>query len=299
MQEMEDNLIRPKRVTIALTLLYISFGIWNIGYIQIIKSYPSKSFQLHLGSLIITSAIILFLIYMIGKGRDWARMSYFWIFAIFAPHSVPEVWKSTSIDYIIKIHYLSQLVLIIFAFILSFYKESNIWFTKVSMLTRQSGGHEAIPRSVKIAITLLYILIGIHIYGQAVSILGYILDVTKLNLGFHPKSSLGRYVSNHVVVLILLVIVKDALWVCLVYLIGKRKNWARIIILVTFIIDILRFFWIFPESVVTNPISLISNLPLYIASVVALVYLFLRKSNEWFKQSGQLVVQPSYRDDVI
>jgi hypothetical protein len=296
---MEDNLIRPKRVTIALTLLYFSFGIWNIGYIQIIKSYPSKSFQLNLGSLIITSAIILFLIYMIGKGRDWARMSFFWIFAIFAPHSVPDVWKSTSIDYIIKIHYLFQLVIIIFAFILSFYKESNIWFSKVSMLTRQAGGHETIPRSVKIAITLLYIVIGIYIYGQAVSILSYILGVTKLNLGFQPQSSLGRYVSNHVVVLILLVLVKDTISVYLVYLIGKRNNWARIIILASSIIDILRFVWIFPESVVTKSIPLISNLPLYIVSVVALVYLFQRESNQWFKQSGQLMGQPSHREDVI
>jgi hypothetical protein len=296
---MEDNLIRPKRVTIALTLLYFSFGIWNIGYIQIIKSYPSKSFQLNLGSLIITSAIILFLIYMIGKGRDWARMSFFWIFAIFAPHSVPDVWKSTSIDYIIKIHYLFQLVIIIFAFILSFHKESNIWFSKVSMLTRQAGGHETIPRSVKIAITLLYIVIGIYIYGQAVSILSYILGVTKLNLGFQPQSSLGRYVSNHVVVLILLVLVKDTISVCLVYLIGKRNNWARIIILASSIIDILRFVWIFPESVVTKSIPLISNLPLYIVSVVALVYLFQRESNQWFKQSGQLMGQPSHREDVI
>jgi hypothetical protein len=234
---------------------------------------------------------------MIGKGRDWARMSFFWILAIFAPHSVLDIWKSTSIDYIIKIHYLFQLVIIIFAFILSFHKESNIWFSKVSMLTRQLGGYVAIPGSVKIAITLLYILIGIYIYGQAVSILGYIFGVTKLNLGFHPQSSLGRYGSNHVVVLIILVIVKDTISVCLVYLIRKRKNWARIIIMASSIIGILRFVWTLPESVVTNPISLISNLPLYIVSVVALVYLFQRESNEWFKQSGQLMVQPSHRED--
>jgi uncharacterized membrane protein YbaN (DUF454 family) len=187
----------------------------------------------------------------------------------------------------------------IVAFILSFHKESNIWFSKVSMLTRQSGGYVAIPRSVKIAITLLYILIGIYIYGQAVSTLGYILGVMKLNLGFHPQSSLGKYFSNHVVTLYLSVIVKDTISLCLIYLIGKRKNWARIIILASSIIGILRFFWTLPESVVNNPISLISNLPQYIVTVVALVYLFQRESNEWFKQPGQLMGQPSHREDVI
>jgi hypothetical protein len=299
MQEMEDNLIRPNRVTIALTLLYISFGIWSIGYILIIKSYPLKSFQLNLGSLIITFSIQLFLIYMIGKGRDWARTSFFLIFAVFAPKSALDVWKSTSIDHIIMIHYLFQLVVIIVAFILSFHKESNIWFSRVSMLNRQLGGHEAIPGSVKIAITLLYILIGIYIYGQAVSILGYILGVTKLNLSFQPQSSLGKYVSNNVAILICSFIVKDAISLGLIYLIGKGKNWARIIILASSIIGILQFVWNLPESVVKNPSSLISNLPPLILTVVALGYIFQRESNEWFKLSGQLMGQPSHREDVI
>jgi hypothetical protein len=283
MQAMEDNLVRPKRVTISIALLYISISIWNIGNIRINKIYPSEYFQFTLCAIIITSAILLFLIYMIGKGMDWARMSFFVAFAIFAPQSVHEVLKSTSIDYIKTILYVIELFLIIVAFILSFHKESNMWFDSVTALTRKSGDYAAIPRSVEIAITLLYILIGINIFEQAVSILGYMLGVMKLDFVFYPQSIIGKYLIKHEADSIILVIVKDTIALYLVYQIRKRKNWARIIILTSSIITILPFVWTLPKSMVNNPILLISNLPTYIVIVVAVVYLFQRESNEWFK----------------
>lgn len=288
------------RVTIVVILLYISLGLWITGYVYIIKSYPvSKYFWFQWGCLIANSVVLFFLIYMIGKGKDWARITFFLVLIIGAPDLVLDLWKNMTAESITRIYYIYQFALIIVVFILSFQKESNEWFSKVGTLARQSEAYVTLPKRFKTAIALLYIRLGIYIYLEAVSIFGFLLGVSELNLGFQPKSHIGIFLTTHVWTLLPTIIVRDVVSLYLVYMTGKGKNWARIIILLGCIVDISRFIWHLPQLVTNNPTSLISNLPLLGLTVAALVYLFQRESNEWFKESGRLPQQQSHPEDVI
>jgi hypothetical protein len=291
MQTTQDNLIRPKRIAIVLTLFYISLSIWIIGYILNIKSYPPKYFWFYLANLLISSTIILFLIHMIGKGRNWARMSILLFLVVSTPKVFLETWQSTATTYIVKIYICLQLLLIIAAFILSFSKESNLWFKKVSTLSQKTWCYTSIPRNVKIAITLFYILLGIRIYSDGINTLGYAFGVAKLNMGFYPQSSLGIIISNNIMILTLIAIIGDAISFLLIYMTQNGKNWARIIILVGFIVHIMQFIRGLPNSASSISITVISILPIWVVTFIALIHLFQRESNEWFKQSGHLMGQ--------
>ena len=68
-----------------------------------------------------------------------------------------------------------------------------------------------------------------------------------------------------------------------IHMIGKGRNWARITLLVLFIIGIP--FSILPlmNSLSANPISGLLGLGQSVLQIVALVFLFQRPSSDWFR----------------
>ncbi len=68
----------------------------------------------------------------------------------------------------------------------------------------------------------------------------------------------------------------------LIKMIGLGKKWARVVLLVLFVLDILSFLWmlgaIFQSSLLVGVMSVFQSL----LQAVALIFLFSRASTEWF-----------------
>ena len=75
-QENANVLNRPEKVSLAVRLLYIYLG---ISLIAIFAQATQASESLMLFFVIIpliTMGVMFWLVYMIGKGRNWARIIY-------------------------------------------------------------------------------------------------------------------------------------------------------------------------------------------------------------------------------
>lgn len=118
---------RPARVGTALTLLYIGFGIGLLRTIVEASAYTHVVVFITFFLL----AVFLFLIYMIGKGRNWARIAYLVLFIIFLPFTVHTVLQdlaakpiSVSLDMVLTVMDMIALVFL-------FQKPSSAWFKEM------------------------------------------------------------------------------------------------------------------------------------------------------------------------
>ena len=120
---------KPQKVGIAVILLYIFLGIRlveNIIYpIQLFEGLPSG----------ITSSLVFvgfgvhwLFIYMIGKGRNWARIVYFVLFLISWLVFLPQI-PTLFMDPIPGLFTTVRAVVQIIAFVLLFQKQSSDWFS--------------------------------------------------------------------------------------------------------------------------------------------------------------------------
>lgn len=293
MQSSEVNLNRPTPVTIASTLLFISLGFYAAG--NIVRFYPDPKQVWFIVLWIMATVAILFLLFnSIRKGKDWARLTVAVIF-IMSTQSYLKLppWKSLA-NIIIGILFLSNFALQAIALIFLFQKESSDWFARMTSIAPVSESGLSTPNRVKTAVMLLYIGFGIYLYLDALRILAFILGVGELKLAFQPKSPVGLFLAAHSGFIITMIITKNIIQFLLIYLTGKGKNWARIIILLSFIIGIPEFLWRLPRTMANELTSLISIVPLLALSIVALIYLFQKEANAWFK-TVKIAAQESYQ----
>jgi membrane-associated HD superfamily phosphohydrolase len=148
-----EQMNRPKKVSLALKLLYLSLGFYilqfiiNIGYLlERGELYPitqeTSTITDVLLSTIYTVGVRWFLIYMIGKGRNWARIVYIanyttevMIYLIILPPLL-------AINIIFGIFYITQTILQVIAMVLLFQKPSSEWFRHKRADTLKSLGKE-------------------------------------------------------------------------------------------------------------------------------------------------------------
>ena len=293
MHSHEVNLSRPTSVTIASLLLFISLGFYIAG--NIVRFYPGpKQFWFILLWIITTVSILIYLFNMISRGKDWARIAFaiFFIISIKSYLELPH-WKSLT-NFILGILFLSHFALQAFALIFLFQKESSDWFARMRSNAQLSESGLIIPKCVKNAVTLLYVCFGTYLYSDAIRIVAFVLGVGELKLDLQPKSPVGIFVTTHSLIILTIIIIRNIIQFFLIYLTGKGKNWARIIILLSFIISSAEIIWRLPQTSAENLVPLISTVPLLALSLVALVYLFQKESNEWFR-TVKIAEQPSYQ----
>lgn len=121
------------------------------------------------------------------------------------------------------------------------------------------------PKQVKIAVTLLLITVLLGALGQIVTI-----------------SSLSNIYIDHMTTQVVGLIIGIIINICLIYYIWKGKNWARITLLVLFILYIILAIVCYFTGLL-NPALTGSLATLHvILTIIAYVYLFLKDSNEWF-----------------
>lgn len=125
---------RPNKISTAITLLWITIALsilhlilYYLGVIKI-DSLNELSSSFILFTNLFSLAFIAFLIYKIGKCRNWARITYLIFFIIGLPMSVPNslpLWLTNPISGIIGI---GGTILSIIALIFLFQKPSSNWF---------------------------------------------------------------------------------------------------------------------------------------------------------------------------
>ena len=129
MKQSKGNKIRPDKVSIAIGFLYLALV---LGVIRITLEISTLVQTAPLSSIIFVSFFTLttmtFLIYMIWKGRNWARITVLVISIIGTPFFISVLLQSWIVNIISGVSGVCQIVLHIIAFVFLFQKQSSDWF---------------------------------------------------------------------------------------------------------------------------------------------------------------------------
>lgn len=124
---------RPRSVGIAVTLLWASLF---VGVVKVLMdfSYLRAVARADLISFVIifTFALIVFLIFRISAGKNWARIAYLVLFVIGTLPTVPIVLGEFSRSPVAGVLSVVQVGLQIYALVLLFTKPGSGWFRKVA-----------------------------------------------------------------------------------------------------------------------------------------------------------------------
>ena len=133
--------IKPKKVTIALILLWTSFIAFVLEVIIVSLFVPPSHFKLAISKttetiiqltgwifMIVFFIFLIFLILMISKGKNWARITYLILFILSIPYNILQ-----SLSVLLEVPYLIIVSVLYFATSiiglgLLFTKQSNNWF---------------------------------------------------------------------------------------------------------------------------------------------------------------------------
>lgn len=124
------NKPQPDKVSIAIKLLYLALA---IEIFQLILNASALSKLASFISVIITNVIILAIlalfIFMIGKGKNWARYALLVYSVIFIPMSIYSMFQSpVQLNPFAIVISISTAALQIIALVLLFQKPSADWF---------------------------------------------------------------------------------------------------------------------------------------------------------------------------
>ena len=120
---------KPKKVQNAVTILYVTLG---IGIIRAVMEASANAEIAGVGFLMFVTlmvfAVMVFLIAMIGRGRNWARITFLVLFLLGLLPSILPLIRSFTISPISGVLGLAQVVLQIVAMVFLFQQESSAWF---------------------------------------------------------------------------------------------------------------------------------------------------------------------------
>ena len=127
----EKNIQQPSQIHIALILLWISLGVGLL--ISLIDSNPalagvSTAFIVTVAVAVL--AVMAFFIFHIGRGRNWARITFLILFLLGTWPFMQELVGMFNRSLIACLLSVTQFVLQISAIYLIFTKPGNAWFRK-------------------------------------------------------------------------------------------------------------------------------------------------------------------------
>ena len=121
--------VRPAKVVLAVKMLCLVVGIGIIRTTMTVVRHAdvrSPYFLINMKFLIYT--VSLFLIYQIGKGKNWARWSLVVILSISIPLNILPSFRSISHNPVHTLLVFLQLALYIVALVFLFHGSSSGWF---------------------------------------------------------------------------------------------------------------------------------------------------------------------------
>ena len=123
---------RPGKVGQAVILLYATLA---VGVVRMIVEGARLSAGSSVGFVMLNTvavfAIIWFLIHKIGKGRNWARITFTVLFLIGVPFSVLPLVQSVAASPVSGMLGIAQAVIQAIALVLLFQKPSSHWFSEM------------------------------------------------------------------------------------------------------------------------------------------------------------------------
>lgn len=132
------------------------------------------------------------------------------------------------------------------------------------------------PQPVRVAVTLLYITLLIGVINGLINI--YFVSATNSAAMAFPYGG---------VVAILVLLVATAILGFFYFKISQGRNWARILVLVLFILGLLYFVFsivgMFQQGYLVPVISIVNT----IIMLVAIILLFKQEASDWFKSNKQ------------
>jgi len=126
----QNQKIRPANVGTAVKLLYITLGIrvvWIIMAASRTAQMASPDYVMFIPRFF-GLGIMWFFIYMIGKGRNWARITFLMLFIIGILFYILPLLQSLAVNPISGSLGIGQTVIQIIALVFLFQKPSSIWF---------------------------------------------------------------------------------------------------------------------------------------------------------------------------
>lgn len=128
---------KPPKIKHAVLMLWISLG---LGVVRSVWEIPAQSAQSSLGFVVFVMAFtfvfIGFFIWMIDKGKNWARITFLVLFILGVPLSILPLLQSLAYAPISGLIGIAQVVLQTIAVIFLFLKDSSAWF-KLLKKTKQ------------------------------------------------------------------------------------------------------------------------------------------------------------------
>ena len=128
----QNQSTRPYKVTTAVKLLYITLGI------GVLRGIMGSSTQAEVTSPAFVMFIAFFVlvvmwlfIFMIGKGRNWARITFLVLFIVGTPFSVLPLMQSLGANPISGLLGIVQTIIQIVALVFLFQKPSSDWFREM------------------------------------------------------------------------------------------------------------------------------------------------------------------------
>ena len=125
---------RPPKVVLAIKLLYLVVGIGMIRAVMTVLRHAdvrSPYFFIFTKLFIYTGS--LFLIYQLGKGKNWAKVSLVVILAVSSPVTSLPACESISHNPIHTLLGFIQIILYVVALVFLFHNNSSNWFAARSV----------------------------------------------------------------------------------------------------------------------------------------------------------------------
>ena len=125
---------KPSKVRKGMILLYITLG---IGFLRGFMEAPQLSQQIPTGRIFFIMFFVFimmwFFIYMIGKGKNWARITFLVLFILGIPISVLPMYHSLITKPFSGILGIAQAIMQIVALVLLFQKSSSDWYKQMNI----------------------------------------------------------------------------------------------------------------------------------------------------------------------
>ena len=148
---MNANINKPDSVRNAVALLYCATGIFAVTSIfhELLLLQDQTSLYIGISIDIFWTCVSLFLICMIGKGKNWARITLLALFIIFFVAGLVDGFLELgwfkdmmpgepSLELAVSVFYIIGLGMSVFALVLLFRTPSSHWFKEMAAARAQS-----------------------------------------------------------------------------------------------------------------------------------------------------------------
>ena len=127
-----ESPIRPEKVSRAIRLLYGVLGISILRLAWTVVSHIDvRSPAMTILSSMTVYTVFIFLLYHLGRGKNWARFGIAVIFLISIPLAIMPMFQSITYSVVLNGLGLIALVIYVVALLWLFQQDSSNWFRNV------------------------------------------------------------------------------------------------------------------------------------------------------------------------